>query len=122
MVWIADKLSETVALPTFIFPKKLRDWTTGLQNVRVGELKDKESDEREYSVLGGGDIGFPLMLSVAVFFDTGLGDAILVGAFAFVGLMAAFLIQMLWLKGKPMPALPPIAGFSLIGFLLTILL
>jgi presenilin-like A22 family membrane protease len=122
MVWMADKLSETVALPAFIFPKKLRDWATGLQNVRVGELKDKESEAREYSVLGGGDIGFPLMLSVAVFFSTGLGDAILVGAFAFAGLMAAFLIQMLWLKGKPMPALPPIAGFSLIGFLLTILL
>jgi presenilin-like A22 family membrane protease len=122
MVWMADRLSETIALPAFIFPKRLRHWTTGLQSVRVGELKDKESDEREYSVLGGGDIGFPLMLSVAVFFVHGLGDAVLVGAFAFVGLMAAFLIQMLWLKGKPMPALPPIAGFSLIGFLLTILL
>jgi presenilin-like A22 family membrane protease len=93
-----------------------------LQSVRVGELKKQESDEREYSILGGGDIGFPLMLSVSVFFGPGLADAVLVGVFALMGLMAAFLIQMLWLKGKPMPALPPIAGLSLIGFLLAILL
>jgi presenilin-like A22 family membrane protease len=122
MVWMADKLSETVALPAFIFPRHMRDWKMALQSVRVGELKKQESDEREYSILGGGDIGFPLMLSVSVFFGPGLADAVLVGVFALMGLMAAFLIQMLWLKGKPMPALPPIAGLSLIGFLLAILL
>jgi presenilin-like A22 family membrane protease len=122
MVWMADKLSETVALPAFIYPKQLRDWTMKLQNVRVGELKDKESGEREYSVLGGGDIGFPLMLSAAVFFASGPGEAVIVGVFALIGLMAAFLIQHFWLKGRPMPALPPIAGFCLIGFLLATLL
>jgi presenilin-like A22 family membrane protease len=122
MVWMADKLSETIALPAFIYPKQLHDWTMKLQNVRVGELKDKESGEREYSVLGGGDIGFPLMLSTAVFFATGLVEAAIVGVFALIGLMAAFLIQLFWLKGKPMPALPPIAGFCLIGFLLATLL
>jgi presenilin-like A22 family membrane protease len=118
MVWMADRLSEADTLPAFILPKKIGDWKLSLQKVRVGDLKKKESDEREYSILGGGDIGFPLMLAVSVFFETGLAGATLVGVLALVGLMSAFLIQLLWLKGKPMPALPPIAFASLVGFLI----
>lgn len=118
MVWMADKLSESASLPAFIFPKQTGDWRLTLKKVHVGELKKQESEKREYTILGGGDIGFPLMLSVSVFFEDGLNGAILVGAFALVGLMGAFLIQKIWLKGKPMPALPPIAFLSLIGFLL----
>lgn len=122
MVWMADKLSESTTLPAFIFPKQMRDWELNLQNVRVGDLKDKESDKREYSVLGGGDIGFPLMLTVSIFFEADLASAALVGVFALMGLMSAFLIQLFWLKGRPMPALPPIALLSLIGFLIASLL
>ena len=88
-----------------------------LGSVSVSDLSGKKSEEREYSILGGGDIGFPLMLAVSVFYQTGLASGIVIGAFALVGLMDAFLIQLIWLKGKPMPALPPIAFASLIGFL-----
>jgi presenilin-like A22 family membrane protease len=118
MVWMADKLSEADTLPAFIFPRQIGDWKLSLSKVRVGDLRNKESDEREYSILGGGDIGFPLMLAVSVFFETGLSSAVLVGVFALIGLMGAFLIQSFWLKGKPMPALPPITFASLIGFLI----
>jgi presenilin-like A22 family membrane protease len=119
MVWMADKMSESDTLPAFIFPKQLSDWAVGLRRVRIGELKEKESAEREYSILGGGDIGFPLMLAVSVFFKSGLSGAVIVGAFALAGLMGAFLVQLLWLKDKPVPALPPIAFASLIGFVIT---
>ena len=118
MVWMADKLSESATLPAFVFPKQIRDWKLNLQNVRVSELKNKESDKREYAILGGGDVGFPLMLAVSVFFESDLASAVLVGVFALIGLMIAFLIQSFWLRGKPMPALPPVAFFSLIGFLI----
>ena len=118
MVWMADKLSESATLPAFIFPRKIGDWILSLKNVRVGDLKNEESDRREYAVLGGGDIGFPLMLAVSVFFAANLISAMLVGVFALLGLVSAFLIQSLWLRGKPMPALPPIAFFSLIGLLI----
>jgi len=118
MVWMADKLSESATLPAFIFPKKIGDWKLNIKNVSVGDLKNKESDKREYSILGGGDIGFPLILTVSVFFDADLASAVLVGVFALAGLMSAFLIQSFWFKGKPMPALPPIAFFSFIGFLI----
>jgi presenilin-like A22 family membrane protease len=118
MVWMADRLSETTSLPAFVFPKQLKDWKLKLETVRFGELKDKASEEREYAILGGGDIGFPLMLSVSVFFQSHLAGAVVVGIFALAGVVSAFLIQMFWLKGKPMPALPPIAFLSLVGFLI----
>jgi presenilin-like A22 family membrane protease len=118
MVWMVDRLSETVTLPAFIYPKKIKEWILSLKMVRVKELTAKPSDERAYSLLGGGDIGFPLMLASSVYFVSGLSRAMLVGGFALAGLMSAFLIQIIWLKGRPMPALPPIAFFCLIGFLI----
>ena len=118
MVWMADKLSETVSLPAFIFPKRPGDLALNLKVVQFNELRKEESAKREHTILGGGDIGFPLMLAVSVYYAYGLANAILVGAFATLGLMGAFLIQRIWLKGKPMPALPPIAALSLIGFLI----
>ena len=119
MVWMADKLSQSTSLPAFVFPKNLGDLTNNLKTVQFAELKQEPAAQREHAILGGGDIGFPLMLAASVFFKYGLPGAILVGAFAIIGLMLAFLIQSIWLKGKPMPALPPIAAMSLIGFLIT---
>jgi presenilin-like A22 family membrane protease len=60
------------------------------------------------------------MLSSSVYFAYNMNSAILVGACGIIGLMGAFVIQRYWLKGKPMPALPPIAAASLIGFLIAI--
>ncbi len=118
MVWMADKLSGTTSLPAFVFPKKFSDIKLPLNQVQVGELKNEAADKREHTILGGGDIGFPLMLSASVYFAHGMNAAILTGAFGIIGLVGAFVIQKLWLKGKPMPALPPIAVMSLIGFLI----
>jgi presenilin-like A22 family membrane protease len=118
MVWMADRLAASASMPAFVFPRKISDWKLRLKDLRISDLKKEAPAEREYSILGGGDIGFPLMLAVAVFFKSGLAGAVLVGVLALVGLISAFLIQLYWLKGKPMPALPPIAFFSLIGFVL----
>jgi presenilin-like A22 family membrane protease len=118
MVWMADRMSRSTTLPAFVLPRLMKDWRLKLDTVKFGELKEKPSEQREYAVLGGGDIGFPLMLAVSVYFQSHLAGAIIVGACAVVGLIGAFLIQMYWLKGKPMPALPPIALMSLVGLLI----
>jgi presenilin-like A22 family membrane protease len=118
MIWMADKMSDTASLPAFIFPKKIKDVGVSLKTVQFNELKKEKPEQREHTILGGGDIGFPLMLAVAIYFEYGLGSAILVGGCALVGIMAAFVIQQYWLKGKPMPALPPITFFALIGYLI----
>jgi presenilin-like A22 family membrane protease len=106
MVWMADRLSGTTSLPAFVFPKNVKDVQLNLNTVQVSELKKESADKREHTILGGGDIGFPLMLSNSVYFAHGMNAAILTGAFGIVGLVGAFVIQKFWLKGKPMPALP----------------
>ena len=116
MVWMADRLSDIDTLPAFIFPKKLRDFLISLRSVRVGDLTKQKAQEREYSILGGGDIGFPLMLAASTLYQTGMESGIVIGAFAFVGLMGAYLVQLFWLKDKPVPALPPIALACLAGY------
>jgi presenilin-like A22 family membrane protease len=118
MVWMAERMSQSTSLPAFIFPRDVGDWMSSLKSVSFAELKEQEVEEREHAVLGGGDIGFPLMLATSVYFQSNLAGAVLVGGFALVGLISAFFIQMYWLKGKPMPAMPPITFFSLIGLLL----
>jgi presenilin-like A22 family membrane protease len=120
MVWMADRMSRSTSLPAFILPKQTKDWGLKTAVIQLGEVKEKPTDQRDYAVLGGGDIGFPLMLAASVFFKTDLSGGIIVGAFGLLGLIGAFLIQIYWLKGKPMPALPPIALASLIGFLIVI--
>jgi presenilin-like A22 family membrane protease len=119
MIWMADKMSDTSSLPAFIFPKNMKDVNASLKVVQFSELKKVEPEKREHTILGGGDIGFPLMLAVAVYFSYGMGGAILVGGCALVGIMLAFVIQQYWLQGKPMPALPPITFMALIGYLIT---
>jgi presenilin-like A22 family membrane protease len=118
MVWMADRMSGTAALPAFIFPRELRDWRLSISAVSVGDLAKTEKEKREYTILGGGDIAFPLMLAASVFYADGMAGAIIVSAFSLAGLMGAFLIQAIFLKGRPMPALPPIAAFSLVGLVL----
>ncbi len=122
MVWMADKLSETTTLPAYIFPRNRKDWNLSVHAINVNELAATKSEHREYSILGGGDIGFPLMLTTAVFYQKDLYPAIVIGVFAIAGLIAAYLIQSWFLKGKPMPALPPITAFSIIGFLMTLVI
>jgi presenilin-like A22 family membrane protease len=118
MVWMADRMSGAASLPAFVFPKKVSDINLNLKAIQVGEIKKEAADKREHTILGGGDIGFPLMLSNSVYFTYNMNAAILTGAFGVVGLIGAFAIQKIWLKGKPMPALPPIAIMSLIGFVI----
>jgi len=121
MMWMAKKLSQSDALPAFVIPRTISDWNLNLKAAGFTKLFEGESAEREFSILGGGDIGFPLLLVVSVFFAYGFTKSVIVAAFSLLGLICAYLIQMLFLKGKPMPALPPIFLASLVGFLIVYL-
>ncbi len=117
MMWMAKKLTDSDVLPAFVIPVGMSNWNLNLKGLGFKKLFDDKA-EKEFSMLGGGDIGFPLLLTVAIFFNYGIGKAIIVSAFSLVGLIGAYWIQSAFLKGKPMPALPPISFASLIGFLL----
>jgi presenilin-like A22 family membrane protease len=118
MMWMAKKLSQSDSLPAFVIPKTKANWNQNLKSKSPQNIIEGEASEREYSILGGGDIGFPLILMVSVLSTYGLLSSVIVAGFSLAGLISAFVIQGLFLKGKPMPALPPIAVASLIGLLL----
>ena len=121
MLWLARILSESEVLPAFIIPKQITGWNLDLNKAGFKKLFEDSSSERELSILGGGDIGFPLLLIVSVFFAYGFASSLIVAAFSLLGLISAYWIQLVFLKGKPMPALPPISLVSLIGFLIVYL-
>lgn len=115
MMWMAKKLSQLETLPAFILPHDMAGWNLDLKETK---LMEDESSERWFSILGGGDIGFPVLLVVSVFFTYGVTSLLILAAFSLLGLAAAYWIQAVFLKGKPMPALPPITSACLVGFLI----
>jgi len=118
MLWMADKLSQINALPALIIPKNYSEWNL---NLKKHEEKVIEANPaaREYSILGGGDIAFPCLLTASVYFaQQDLRPAAIIAVLGLLGLVSVYAIQAIFLKGKPMPALPPIAAFTLVGLLI----
>jgi presenilin-like A22 family membrane protease len=116
MLWMADRLSQINALPALIIPKNYSEWNLNLkEREKVVEVNPAA---REYSILGGGDIAFPCLLTASVYFAQGLKPAAIIAVFGLLGLVSVYAIQSRFLKGKPMPALPPIAAFTLVGLLI----
>ncbi len=116
MQWLAMKMSDTDTLPAFIIPRQPADWNQDARIVSIRRLMDSAGEEREFSILGGGDIGFPLLLVVSVYVASGLAGALIVAAFALGGVIGAYVIQAYFTRGGAVPALPPIFLMSLIGF------
>jgi len=116
MLWMADRLSQVNALPALIIPKNYSEWNLNLK--KHGEkMIELNPANREYSILGGGDIAFPCLLTASVYFARGFKPAAIMAVLGLVGLISVYAIQAIFLKGKPMPALPPIAAFTLVGLL-----
>jgi len=116
MLWMADRLSQINALPALIIPKNYSEWNFNLK--KREKIVEVNPAEREYSILGGGDIAFPCLLTASVYFARGLKPAATIAVFGLLGLVSVYAIQAIFLKGKPMPALPPIAAFTLVGLLI----
>jgi presenilin-like A22 family membrane protease len=116
MLWMADRLSQINALPALIIPKNNSEWNFNLK--KREKIIEVNPAEREYSILGGGDIAFPCLLTASVYFAQGWKPAAIIAVLGLLGLVSVYAIQAIFLKGKPMPALPPIAGFTLVGLLI----
>jgi presenilin-like A22 family membrane protease len=116
MLWMADRLSQINALPALIIPKNYSEWNFNLK--KREKIIEVNPGAREYSILGGGDIAFPCLLTASVYFARGLAPAAIIAVFGLLGLVSVYAIQAIFLKGKPMPALPPIAAFTLVGLLI----
>jgi len=122
MQWMAKKLSLSDTLPAFFIPSAIEDWRVSIKGSRVKELFEPK-EEKEFSILGGGDIFFPLWLTAAVWFAAGLNAALVMGGFTILGLAAVYVIHFFIQKGRPTPALPALfvaclMGLALITFVL----
>lgn len=116
MLWMADRLSQINALPALIIPKNNSEWNFNLK--KREKIIEVNPAEREYSILGGGDIAFPCLLTASVYFAQGWKPAAIIVVLGLLGLVSVYAVQAIFLKGKPMPALPPIAAFTLVGLLI----
>jgi len=71
-----------------------------------------------FIMLGTGDIAFPLILAVSAL-QYGIASSLLVIAGSLIGIYTVFFL--LSKDRKPLPALPPIALFSTLGFLISLI-
>jgi len=118
MLWLTGRLSKVGILPALVIPKSPSQWRANLRQGAIANVVDQKSAERDYSILGGGDIAFPCLLTASVYFAYGLSAASTIAACTLFGLMLVYFIQAVFLKGKAMPALPSIAALALAGLLI----
>jgi len=112
MIKMAKEMIKSHAILGFIIPSNFRDFKENLKKVQPGG---------DFLILGGGDIIFPLLLCASLA-GKGIIDVLIVAIFALIGLLASFWIFIRQSNRQPIPALPPIALFSIIGYLLGLVL
>jgi len=111
MIKMTREMIAHQAVLAFVIPQKISGFKEKLEEVKPGG---------KFLVLGGGDVAFPLFLCVALV-PQSVFHSLLVGIFSVVGILFSFCV-FLCEKKKPIPALPPIAFFSALGFLVTFFL
>lgn len=110
MVKMAKEMIEHQAIIAMVIPQKAEDFQGKLKDIRTGG---------KFMVLGGGDIVFPLLLSTSLV-SQGILPALITGIFSLFGLFLSFLIFIRQKERKPIPALPPIALFCILGYLMVL--
>lgn len=112
MVKMAKEMTEAGALPGLILPSRVSELNTPLEKISLGG---------NFLILGGGDIVFPLFFSVSAL-QGGIIKSVIIALFATLGLLASFWIFFQQKERRAIPALPPIALFSIIGYLFSLLI
>jgi len=127
MVKMAETMIKKRAILGIIVPEKLSGFYGSMADVEKDKFQKKEKNTRpktakmgRFMVLGGGDLALPLLLisSVAV---NNIWQSIIILFFSLLGLTAMHFI-FIKLKSKPMPALPPLAVFSILGYFVSLLI
>lgn len=109
MVKMARELTKMGIISALIIPQQFSDFKRPLKEVRPGG---------KFLILGGGDIAFPLFLCASLV-SQGILKSFIIALFATFGLVLSFYFFISQKTRKPIPALPPIAFCSIIGFLIT---
>ncbi len=97
----------------FVVPIQWSDFLKNRDEAQPG-IGDK------FILLGAGDVGLPILLMSSTVLNS-IWSGIIVGIFALIGVFVTHLLFINQDKREPMAALPPIATFAIIGYLLTVL-
>jgi presenilin-like A22 family membrane protease len=109
MVKMAREMLEAKIIFGLIVSQNVSDFKADLKEVEPGG---------RFLILGGGDVAFPLLLSASLV-PSGIFNPLIVAAFSLIGLFLSFYVFASQKVRQPIPALPPIALFSIIGYLVT---
>lgn len=112
MIKMAKEMIEKKVILGFIIPKKIKYFKDKLTNVKPGG---------NFFILGGGDVVFPNLLAVSVV-PYGILKALIVVIFSLAGSFFSYWIFVNQKEKEPIPALPPVALFAIIGYFLTLFL
>lgn len=109
MIRMAKEMIESRAILAFLIPPNISGFRESLEKIEPGG---------RFLILGGGDVVFPLLFAASLT-SQGILNSLIVATFSLVGLFAGFYFFIFQKVRQPIPALPPIALFSIIGYLIT---
>ena len=85
-------------------------------------LKTKEvKPQQGVLILGGGDIAFPLLFTISAL-PVNYLMALLIAIFSLLGIVFSNFLFLFQKERKPMPALPPISLFAILGYIIAALI
>jgi presenilin-like A22 family membrane protease len=113
MVELAKEMVEKKVILGFIIPKNIYGLLISLKEVNLKTGK--------FIIIGGGDVVFPSLLAVSIV-PHSIVSSIIVALFSCMGLFFSYYLFFKQEETEPIPALPPIAFFTIIGYLLTLFL
>lgn len=114
MIVMAKEMIERKVILGFIIPKEIKLFTSKLKEFKLG---------KNFTIIGGGDVALPGLLAVSVV-PSGLLRALVIVAFSLLGFLFSYWLFVSQKNSKdrhePIPALPPIALISIIGYFITL--
>lgn len=112
MVKMARAMISGRAIFAMIYSEHLKGFWVNIKEARPGE---------GFMMLGTGDFVFPIIMATSAY-TVSANAAWIVFIFSLFGLLLMHLIFMSQKVRRPMPALPPLAAFAILGFFIAILL
>lgn len=111
MIKMAKAMVAGRAIFAMIYPQHLHGFKARIRDAHPGE---------GFMMLGSGDFVFPIIMATSAY-AVSAGAAWTVFIFSLFGLLLMHLIFMFQKVRRPMPALPPLAAFAIIGFFIAII-
>ncbi len=105
---MAKSMLESGTMMGLIIPNRLANFCISLKEARPG---------KEFVILGGGDIAFPLIFASSLIPAAGIKNALIVAVFAVFGILLTLFLFLSQKKRRPLPALPTISFFTIFGYL-----